>query len=350
MNLDDVIDIDYSLVDIESYNMREAFSPFSGTKPNGKQFFLVSSRGCPFKCVFCMRSADDDKSMRFASVDAVIKHVRDLIERYDMSVLTFYDDQILFNKKRAKQLFKELEQFNLRIECPNGLSVAFIDDELASLMKKAGMDTINLAIESGSPHVLNEIIHKPLKLNMVKPVVDILRKHGFWIHGFFVSGIPGETDDNRDETIKFIKDVALDWSGFSLAIPSRGSELYRICVDNGYIKKDLAIDELNPNKYIINTPEYSPEHVIKKTYLMNLDVNFVNNYRMKHGDYETAAKAFKEVLKITPDHAFAHFYLAKALERIGKDPAAVNDEVGHFRTIIEENEEWKGYAQFFKIA
>jgi anaerobic magnesium-protoporphyrin IX monomethyl ester cyclase len=184
---------------------------------------------------------------------------------------------------------------------------------------------------------------------MVKPVVDILRKYGFWIHGFFVSGIPGETDYHRDETTNFIKDVGLDWSGFSLAIPSRGSELYRICVDSGYIKKDLAIDELDPNKYIINTPEYSPEHVIKKTYLMNLDVNFVNNYRMKHGDYEIAAKAFREVLKITPDHAFAHYYLAKALERTAHDSTEINVEMEHFRTIIAGNEEWKGYARFFNI-
>lgn len=188
-NLDELIDIDYTLINLVDYGMTEAFSPFAKTHRDGRQFFVVTSRGCPFDCHFCVNSANDDKSMRYASVDAIISHVRKLVEKYNMATLTFYDDQILFNKKRAKELFSRLAEFNLRIECPNGVSVAFIDDELARLMRTAGMDTINLAIESGSPYVLNKLINKPLHVNQVKPVVDILRKYGFWIQGYFGLGI-----------------------------------------------------------------------------------------------------------------------------------------------------------------
>ena len=271
-NLNDVINIDYNFVKITDYSMKESFSPFADRIEHKKQFFLVTSRGCPFNCAFCMHSSDPDKSIRYAGVDEIIKHVRFLVSTYEMNVLTIYDDQILLNKKRAKQLFRELAQFNLRIECPNGLSVAFMDDELIKLMKDAGMDTVCLAIESGSPYILNEIIHKPLKIEMVKPVVQLLRKYDFWIHGYFVSGMPGENDKHRDETVKFIKEIELDWSGFSLATPSRGSELFKICIRNGYIKKNMAIDELDVNKYIINTPEYTPEYVTK--------LKFHRNYTM----------------------------------------------------------------------
>ncbi len=118
-NLDEVINIDYSLINISNYStMQESFSPFAGDIEYQKQFFLVSSRGCPLKCAFCMRSSDDDKSMRYASVEKIIEHVEFLVSNYGMNILTFYDDQILFNKKRAKQLFRELAKFNLRIECP----------------------------------------------------------------------------------------------------------------------------------------------------------------------------------------------------------------------------------------
>jgi len=348
VNLDEVINLDYSFVDISKYNMTEAFSPFAYKREKGKQFFLITSRGCPYSCAFCMRSADNDKSMRYASVEEIIKHVRYLVEKNDMKILTIYDDQILLNRERVKRLFKELAQFNLRIECPNGVSVAFIDDEIAKLMRKAGMDTIQIAIESGSPYVLNKIIHKPLNLKRVKPVIKILRKYGFWIQGFFVSGMPGETDEHRDETVRFIKDIGIDWASFSLAIPTRGSELFRTCVENGYIKNDSQIGGLHSNKFIINTPEYSADYVIEKTYLMYLDVNFVNNYRMRNGEWRIVLSGLRSVIKRQPDHAFAYYYLARALFNLNEIVEA-QFAIDKFHEIIEKDNKWKKYAEYFKV-
>ncbi len=349
-NLDEVINIDYSLINVSEYStMQESFSPFAGEIENPKQFFVVTSRGCPFKCAFCMRSSDNDRSMRYAGVNKIIDHIELLVSNYGMNILTFYDDQILLNKKRAKQLFRELAKFNIRIECPNGLTVAFIDEEMAELMKKAGMHTVYLAIESGSPHVLYDIIKKPLKLEMVRPVVQSLRKYGFWIQGYFVSGMPGERDEHREETIRFIKDVELDWAGFSLATPSWGSELYRMCVKNGYIK-NLKIGELDANKYIINTPEYTAEYVARKTYLMNLDVNFVNNYRMKIGDYSVVASSFRDVIRRYADHAFAYYYLARALEAMNEDAELIRLNKDKFSEIINRDTVWREYAEYFNLS
>jgi radical SAM superfamily enzyme YgiQ (UPF0313 family) len=349
--LDKAIPIDYALVDVENYQMREAFSPFIGdTNKDKKQFFLVTSRGCPYKCVFCSTSSTlYGNKIRYASVDAIIAHVEHLVSKYGVNVLTIYDDQLLSNQNRAKEIFKRLAQFNLRIECPNGLSVAFIDDEMAALMKKAGMDTVALAIESGSAYMLREVIHKPLKLEMVKPVVQILRKYGFFIEGFFVIGIPGEKEAHRAETLNFIKDVELDWCGFSLATPLRGSELYDICIKNGYIRKDLKIGEIEDKKYIIKTPDLDPEDITKKTYLMNLDVNFVNNYRMKIGDYKVAANCFRDVIKRYTNHAFAYYYLVKAQESMNENPGLIKLNKNKFYEIIEKDSAWKEYAEYYNL-
>jgi radical SAM superfamily enzyme YgiQ (UPF0313 family) len=350
-DLDEVIDIDYTLVDIEKYSMKEAFSPFfTSTNEKKKQFFLVTSRGCPYKCVFCSTcSTFYGNIIRYASVDSIIAHVKHLVSDYGMNVLTIYDDQLLLNKKRAKEIFRQLAQFDLRIECPNGLSVAFIDDEMAALMRNAGLDTAVLAIESGSDYVLKEIINKPLKLKMIKPVIKILRKHGFFIQGFFVIGIPGETEKHRDETYDFIKDVQLDWSGLSLATPLRGSRLYDICIENGYIDKDLKIGEIEDKKYIIKTPELDPEYISRQTYLMNLDINFVNNYRMKIGDYKVAANCFHDVIKRYSSHAFAYYYLAKAQEALNKSPELIKLNMNKFHEIIENDSTWKEYSQYYNL-
>jgi len=277
-NLDEVIDIDYSLVDPNDYDMQEAFSPFVDHGKH-KQFFLVTSRGCPFSCAFCSNGKIHGKRMRTASVDAIIDHVRRLVCEHGMDVLTIYDDQLLINMPRAKVLFKRLAEFNLRIEAPNGLSVRYLDEEMAGLMRRAGMDTAYLAIESGSNYVLKELINKPLELSQVKPAVKALRQNDFFIHGFFVCGMPRETDEHRLETRRFIEDIDLDWNGLNMACPVRGSRLYDDCINNGWIKKQ-KIEDIVDKKYIIHVPGTDPEKIEADVYQMNLDVNLRDSEAM----------------------------------------------------------------------
>lgn len=308
-NLDNVIDIDYSLVDCNKYDMKEAFSPFTRNEKH-KQFFVVTSRGCPYSCRFCSNGRIHGKKMRMASVDAVVEHVRMLVDKHGMNVLTIYDDQLLINMDRAKQLFRRLREFDIRIECPNGLSVRYIDAEMAELMREAGMDTAYLAIESGSEYVLTELINKPLKLSQVKPAVGFLRDNDFFIHGFFVMGMPGETAQHRMETMKFVEDIDLDWCGFNMATPVRGSQLYDDCITNGWIEKQ-KLEDIVDKKYIIHMPGTDPAAIEAEVYSMNLAVNFHNNRRMRIGDYGVAARCFEEVLSRYSGHFWAQYYLQK---------------------------------------
>lgn len=300
-DLDKVIDIDYALIDPSIYDMQQAFSPFIDYAIPHKQFFLMTSRGCPFKCTFCSNAKIHGKKMRFASVDRIIDHVKYLVTCYGMDVLTIYDDQLLIDKARAKELFRRLAPFKLRIECPNGLSVAFIDEEMAFLMKKAGMDTVYLAIESGSERVLRDIIKKPLHLEDVAPAVKVLRDNDFFIHGFFVVGMPGETDYDRRETVRFIKYIDLDWAGFNPATPVRGSELYDQCIREWWIQPQ-KIREIEDKRYIIDIPGVEREKIVDQIHAMNMEVNFKNNRRMRIGDWDVAAKCFEEVIRRYPGH------------------------------------------------
>ena len=338
-NLDSLIDIDYSFVNPEAYSMKQAFSPFVDHGKH-KQFFVMTTRGCPFFCSFCSNAAIHGKAVRYASVDAIIRHVERLIGDHGMDVLTIYDDQLLLDKPRAKELFRRLAPFNLRIEAPNGLGVAFIDREMAYLMRRAGMDTAYLAIESGSEYVLRDLIRKPLKLWMVPEAVAALREQEFFIHGFFVMGMPGETAENRLETKFAIRDWDLDWAGLNMATPVRGSELYRQCIENGWIEPQ-RIEDIVDKKYVIRWPEWcntnwiegysgtaapgtmvnvyhEPAEVEAEVYQMNIDVNFHHNRRMRIGDYPVAARCFEEVLRRYPGHEWAKMYLQKCKEKMNE--------------------------------
>lgn len=350
-SLDEVVDINYELVDMARYSMKEAFSPFASyrNEENVRQFFLVTSRGCPFKCVFCAEPALHGGNMRYADVSAIIQHVEHMVHKHGMNVLTIYDDQILLNVKRAKELFRRLAPFKLRIEMPNGVTAVFIDDEMAALMSRAGVDTIPLALESGSDHVLRNVINKPLRLSRVLPVVEALHNNHIFVQAFFVTGLPGEREVDREETLQFIKDVGLDWSGFSLATPIRGSELFRLCKEKGYIDPDINVFDIEVGKYIIRAPDLDPEYITRRNYEMNLDVNFVNNRRMKIGDYSTAIRCFEEVTERYENHAFAFYYLVKAYKLLGASP----DKYEHYRhacaEIFGHDREWQRYAERFGL-
>lgn len=349
-NLNEVIPIDYSFIDARDYGMLEAFSPFRKAKDEDvKQFFIVTSRGCPFKCVFCAEPTLHGGSMRYADLDVIEDHVKYLVDDYGMNVLTIYDDQLLLNTKRAKEFFKILAKYDLRVETPNGLTVAYIDEEMAALMKAAGMDTVQLAIESGTEYMLRNVIKKPLRLNKVAPVIELLHKNDLFVQGFFVIGIPGEREQDRIDTAQFIKDVELDWASFSLASAIRGTELYDICVKNKYIPENMKIGEYEVGTYIIRAPGLDPERITEFSYRVNLDVNFVNNRRMRVGEYQVAARCFEDVIERYREHAFAHYFLAKAYEMIGDNEHRVKENHERYDAIIAENDVWRGHAEYFGL-
>jgi len=346
-DLDRIIDVDYSLVDVAAYSMKEAFSPFTKFSASSKQFFIVTSRGCPFKCVFCAEPSFHGANMRYVSVDRAVEHVASLKDRYGLSVLTIYDDQILMNKPRAKEFFAKLAPLNIRVEMPNGVTLSYIDEEMAALMKAAGVDTLFLAIEHGSKRVLKDIIRKPIAYNRIKPTIEFLHAAGIYCQGFFVIGLPGETRAEREETRDAVLDWGLDWASFSYATPLRGSELFHQCKANGWIDdKYLPLGAVDMRKYIIRAPGIDPAEIESFVFNVNLDVNFVHNRNMRIGNIEVARRAFKELVERLPGQAFAHYFLARCDDLLVGDGSA---SYRRYEQIVAESPIWREAAERFGL-
>jgi len=349
-DLDKLIDVDYELVNVNAYSMKEAFSPFVKYTASSKQFFIVTSRGCPFKCVFCAEPSFHGANMRYASVDRVVNHVKYLVDNYGLTVLTIYDDQILMNKERAKELFKKLAALKIRIEMPNGVTLSYIDREMANLMKSAGVDTIFLAIESGSKRVLHEVIKKPIAYDRIKPTIKILQEEGIFTAAFFVIGLPGEADEERIMNRDFIIDMGIDWSFFNYATPLRGSELFRMCKNNNWVAPEyLELGAIDMTDYVINAPGMNKEKIKEDMFLMNLDVNFVNNRRMKIGDFKMAVSSFAEVIQRHESQPFAHYFLSKALCSSNIKEHKASYHLKRAQEIVLNDVEWKKHFDYFGI-
>jgi anaerobic magnesium-protoporphyrin IX monomethyl ester cyclase len=346
-DLDRIVDVDYELVDVGAYSMKEAFSPFTKFTTSSKQFFIVTSRGCPFKCVFCAEPSFHGANMRYVSVDRAVEHVAMLKDRYGLSVLTIYDDQILMNKPRAKEFFAKLAPLNIRVEMPNGVTLSYIDEEMAALMKAAGVDTLFLAIEHGSKRVLKDVIRKPIAYNRIKPTIELLQAAGIYCQGFFVIGLPGETRAEREETRDVILDWGLDWASFNYATPLRGSELFRQCKANGWIEERyLPIGAIDMTKYVIRAPGIDPAEIESFVFNANLDVNFVHNRNMRIGNFEVARRTFKELVERHPGQAFAHYFLARCDDLLAGDGSA---SYRRYEQIVAESPVWREAAERFGL-
>jgi radical SAM superfamily enzyme YgiQ (UPF0313 family) len=345
-NIDDIPFFDYNLIDLDSYRGRSFDKSYA--QKSLREMSIHTSRGCPYHCVFCANATVHGKRMRYMSVEKVIHEIENMISLHQMEILLIEDDHFLADRNRAKVILQRLCDFNLKIEFPNGVAVYAIDDDIGQLLKKAGVKIITLAVESGSDFVLKNIIHKPHRVNMIKPAVKILRKYGISIHAFIIVGLPGELETHREETMQMISDVGFDWVKFSLAVPVSGSKLYDICKENGYLVSD-DFNQYVITKANIRTPDIDPEHIENEVYLMNLHVNFVNNYNLRVKKYDEAAVQFAAIAKRYPDHAFAHYFLAKSYKGLKRNNGIIKYHSDRFNELIHTKSEWAKYAKHFEI-
>lgn len=345
-DLDEIPFLNYEMVDLDNYNSRSIDKRFIG-QPK-REMAIHTSRGCPFHCVFCSNPSLHGHDVRMMSVDKVVAEVRRMKDQFGLTILMIEDDHFFYDVRRAKEILRRVIELEIRIEFPNGVAVYAIDEEVASLFKQAGVSSVALAVESGSDYVLNHVIKKPLKKKLIRPAVEALRRYGVMSHVFIVIGLPGEMPEHRQETLDMMLDVGFDWAHIYCAIPIFGSRLYDICADNGYIENTNQLDFIN-TKSVIRAPGVDPEEIEKMAYQINLTVNFVNNHNVKLGNYATAIKYFTNVCDKYPDHAFAHYFIARTYRLAGTEPLKASFHYALFMEIVARDPWWAEQTRRYNL-
>ncbi len=229
---------------------------------------ILTSRGCNFRCNFCS-SVNFWGRFRMRSIDNIIKEVEELVNKYGIEEIQFADDNMTINKQHATELFTRLKDFNLSWCTPHGLMPATLDEEMIKLMAESGAYQISFAIESASPRVLKEIIHKVVPpMERVKRLVDIAHDNGIQVHGQLITGLPGETKEEITSTLDYPFRVGVDSATFSIATPLPGSELYDFCKEKGYLPASYERMDVKSANIII--PQDSPDFVIGPEELVEL--------------------------------------------------------------------------------
>jgi len=208
---------------------------------------MISGRGCPFECIFCLwPQVMHGRKYRFRSPKNVVDEMQYDIENWPKmknGEIFFEDDTFTVNKKRAIEVCDEIISRGLDVTWSVNARSNTADLEMFQKMKKAGAREILIGFESGDQEMLDRM-KKRITLADSVNLVKLAHKAGLVVHGCFVLGLPGETRETMERTLKFAMDLNMDTAQFSAAMPFPGTEYYNICKDAGLIEATSWADWL----------------------------------------------------------------------------------------------------------
>lgn len=207
---------------------------YSGDCPTA----MVSSRGCPHHCIYCLWPETlYGHKFRARSAANVVDEMEHVVRDYGVDEIYFDDDCLTLSKKRVLEMCRLLLKRDVDAKWIVQSRVDTVDREVLTAMKEAGCHYILFGVESGSPRML-EIMKKRISLERVRQAFKDCRELGIRTQAFFLFGVPGETQETVEETIEFAKEIDADSTQFAIVIPHPGTELYETCVEHGWLVYD----------------------------------------------------------------------------------------------------------------
>ncbi len=223
----------YQLFKIERYTNLQPLT--DGLHPHARAYTIVTSRGCPYKCTYCSKPITGD-TWRPRSVENVVKEWRMLVRDFHATEIGVTDDIWNLDLKRAKDLCRALvdEQLNtVPWVTVHGMKVNHTDPELFRLMKQAGCKRVGFGVENGDEEILKRVIRKGQTLDQVRAAFKNARAAGLQTMGFFIFGMPHETEATMDKTIRLALELDPDLAHFMIAAPYPGTELWKLVEKEG---------------------------------------------------------------------------------------------------------------------
>lgn len=185
---------------------------------------IITSRGCPYKCVYCSKPIFGIK-FRAQTPQRVVEELVYYQKNFGIKELAFYDDVFTLDRKRSHALADEIIKKDLRIHWTCETRVNLVDKDLLRHLKQAGCYSVAYGIESGSAEIL-ETLDKDITLDQALEAVRLSREVGLQTIGYFMIGSPGESAQTIRQTIQFAKQLKLDFAQFSITTPFPGTSLY----------------------------------------------------------------------------------------------------------------------------
>ena len=259
------------------FDKRHLFRPYEGEVYNGG--FYIMSRGCPYKCTYCVNDTIKNtmkgtgKYYRFQSPQTTIKQLTELKEKYNATWFKFADDSIMsLSLEYLEELAKDIIPLNIMFGC--SARPEAITKEKVKILKKMGMVSASIGIESGNEEIRKTILNRKMTNQHIIDGITILKENDIRVSAFNMIGLPNETRQNVFETIRLNKQLGVDSVNVYILFPYPGTK-----IQENYLKANEDIDSVAMNvseAHKINLSKMEPEEVkgLLKTFHLYLKLPY----------------------------------------------------------------------------
>jgi len=217
--------------------------------------FAISSRGCPYNCIFCSQRAINGRLYRYMPPEKIIDGLDLLINKYEQARVNFHDDNFVVNKERTKRLCELICSRNLHKKAGFGCQTRgdAIDRDVLSYLKAANFTAIDIGFETASERLM-ALLNKGEKVQDNIKAAKLLQAFGFQISTAFILGLPTETREERWQAYRLAKELKLNYVRFNNATPYPGTRLYEIAKEENGLNIEENWSNLNACGTLIDGP------------------------------------------------------------------------------------------------
>ncbi len=297
--------------------------------------FIVTTRGCPSTCHFCSSPAFWGGKVRFRSPAAIVEEIRYIRQKFGLIYFSIRDDTFTADRKRVLEFCSLLlkEEVNILWNCQS--RVTAIDEELLIEMKRAGCECIQLGVESGSPHILQQL-GKNIAVSQIERACALIREIGINLSIFLISNVPGETVDDIRQTMELVRHIRPDDGYVSPLAYYPGTKLYKDAVAAGTVTHGIFADTRHAAIYVASNPDHSSTRLLKELtknqqddperfnrqkkrlgYCFTTNVIAGEWYRQR-GEYDKAEKELREITAVQPGNPWGWFLLGDLYSGLGR--------------------------------
>jgi anaerobic magnesium-protoporphyrin IX monomethyl ester cyclase len=251
-DLDDLPVPHHDMLPLTRYRMPLLKGPFA---------FVVTSRGCPAGCTYCIKHVSYGPTMRLRSPQKLIEEIRMLVD-LGVNNVHMYADLFTVNRDQVMGLCEQLIEQKVQIRWTCNSRVDFVDREMLQAMARSGCHFIAWGIESSSAAILAHA-RKGVDPERARQSLLWSREAGIRNWGYFIIGLPGETVDTIKDTIAYAKRLPLDIALFHVAAPYPGTPFFDEVVRNGWFRPGTRWEEVDMDQStVVDYPNLSAEQLL----------------------------------------------------------------------------------------
>ncbi len=205
--------------------------------------FIVTSRGCPAGCKYCIKHVTYQNTVRVRSAENIVEEL-EYLRRLGIHNIHMYADLFTVNRDHVVELCNLIIERGLKIRWTCNSRVDYVDEEMLQLMGQAGCWMISWGIESANEMILKRA-RKGYKKEQAFLALRWAKAAGIKNWGYFIIGLPGETEESIRETIDYAKELPLDIALFHIAAPYPGTPFFYEVVENNWFRPGTKWEEVD---------------------------------------------------------------------------------------------------------